>query len=92
MRLDPFRNVSATAVANGGQPIWAARCERISHSEDLVLVLPAKTRKNEAQNGVKFFRMNNFLVIVLDNAIRIITLRKPCMEGGEAPSAAESHT
>ena len=42
----------------------------------LVLVLHEKSRKIPPQNRPNSFRMNNFLVIVLDNRIRIITLQK----------------
>ena len=63
---------------------------QITGIADLVLVLPEKSRKKDPQNGAKLFRMNNFLVIVLDNLIRIITLQKQWYGGVPALNQANS--
>jgi hypothetical protein len=42
----------------------------------LVLVLPQNALKKRPQNWLKSFRMNNCVVIVLDNLIIIIILQK----------------
>ena len=57
-----------------------------AYKTELVLVLPQNQLKKRPQNWVKSFRMNNFLVIVLDKAIRIITLQK---QWGGVPHRAE---
>jgi hypothetical protein len=67
---------------------WGYHRFQITEIADLVLVLPQNRRKKEPQKTLKSFRMNNFLVIVLDNLIRIITLQKQWVgvEGNEALS------
>ena len=75
-RLPDFRSPFMCAHPKK-QGTWGCQARsQISLSDRLVLVLPEKSRKKRPQNRPKLFRMNNFLVIVLDNSIRFITLQK----------------